>query len=78
MISQMTQCARRLRLATFAMLLNSGVFSAVGWAASAAPEAPPEKTYVPVYIVIIMAVVLGLTAICRMGKRSHDVKRTAK
>ena len=78
MISQMTRHARRLCLAAFAILLNSGLLSAVCWAASAAPEGPPEKTYVPVYIIIIMAVVLGLTAICRMGKRSHDVKRLKK
>lgn len=78
MISQMTQSARWLCLAAFAMLLNSGWLSAICWAASAAPEEPPEKTYVPVYIIIIMAVVLGLTAICRMGKRSFDVKRPTK
>ena len=34
-----------------------------------------EKSYVPCYIVIIMAVVLGLTVICRMGKRSSDIRR---
>ena len=77
MISQMNRQARRLRLAAFAILLNSGLLSAVCWAASAPPQEAPEKTYVPVYIIIIMAVVLGLTAICRMGKRSYDVKRRA-
>ena len=39
---------------------------------------PLEQFYMYTSLVIIMAVVLGLTAICRMGKRSHDVKRTTK
>ncbi len=72
----MPRFARRLWLALITFTMNGWVLTALGWAASAPQEAVQEKNYVPAYIIVIMAVVLGLTAICRMGKRSADIRRT--
>ena len=74
MNAQMFRYARLLVLALLTVAFHGWILTACCWAASA-PEEPPEKTYVPCYIIIIMAVILGLTAICRMGKRSADIRR---
>ena len=75
MTTLITRYARLIRLAAFALVLNGWTLPVYAWAAAPPGEETPEKTYVPCYIIIIMAVVLGLTAICRMGKRSAEVRR---
>ena len=71
----MTRYARLLLLALLTLAVDFWALAAPCWA-QAYGEEVPEKSYVPCYIVVIMAVVLGLTAICRMGKRSSDIRRT--
>ncbi len=72
----MTRALRRLRLALLTVTLVGGNLLATCWAAQAPGPAPaPQKSYVPSYIIIIFAVVIGLTAVCRMGKRSSEVRR---
>ena len=75
MIVQMPRFARHMWLALITLTMNGWVLTALSWAASAPQEEIQEKNYVPAYIIVIMAVVLGLTAICRMGKRSADIRR---
>ena len=70
----MIRYARLLFLCLMTMAVDFWGLAAPCWA-QAYGEEPPEKSYVPCYIVIIMAVILGLTAICRMGKRSSDIRR---
>jgi len=39
-----------------------------------APAAPPEKGYTLCYIVVILAVALGLMLVCRSSNRSAEIK----
>jgi hypothetical protein len=51
--------------------------TATCWAQTYGEEEPEEKAYAPCYIIIMMCVALGLMMICRTGKRSADVRRSA-
>lgn len=71
----MTWNWRRWRRAVLTVAFNAGVLLSTCCAQVPGQDATPQKSYVPSYIIIIFAVVIGLTAVCRMGKRSKEVRR---
>ena len=63
-------------------MTNSGYYLAVGWVLlSVVPPALAQEesaaagpNWVLSYTLVVLAIALGLTVVCRMGRRSQEIK----